>query len=70
MSSTGKNGLEELPVDKEKIDVPLEEFHSRDDDAPPALSAEDERRLWRKVDLRLMPILSVMYLLSFMDRGG
>lgn len=36
---------------------------------PPALSKEEERKLWRKIDLRLMPILCVMYLMSFMDRG-
>ncbi|KAJ7733611.1 MFS general substrate transporter [Mycena olivaceomarginata] len=37
---------------------------------PPSLSDEEERKLWRKVDLRLMPILSLMYLLSFLDRGN
>lgn len=37
---------------------------------PPTLSAEEEKMLWRKIDLRLMPILSLMYLFSFMDRGG
>ncbi|KAJ3880395.1 hypothetical protein F5051DRAFT_437916 [Lentinula edodes] len=37
---------------------------------PPVLSEEDERKLWRKIDLRLMPILCVMYLMSFMDRGN
>nr|GAT49245.1 predicted protein [Mycena chlorophos] len=36
---------------------------------PPTFSPEEERRLWAKVDLRLMPILSIMYLFSFMDRG-
>ncbi|KAJ7693398.1 MFS general substrate transporter [Mycena rosella] len=36
---------------------------------PPSLTAEEERKLWRKIDLRLMPILSLMYLLSFLDRG-
>lgn len=36
---------------------------------PPQLTAEEERRLWRKVDLRLLPILSLMYLCSFLDRG-
>ncbi|KAJ3808874.1 hypothetical protein F5876DRAFT_16688, partial [Lentinula aff. lateritia] len=36
---------------------------------PPVLSEEDERKLWRKIDLRLMPILCVMYLMSFTDRG-
>ncbi|KAJ3861159.1 hypothetical protein EV359DRAFT_66717 [Lentinula novae-zelandiae] len=35
---------------------------------PLVLSEEDERKLWRKIDLRLMPILCVMYLMSFMDR--
>lgn len=37
---------------------------------PPELSPEQERALWRKIDLRLMPMLSVMYLMSFLDRGG
>ncbi|KAJ3848511.1 hypothetical protein EV368DRAFT_86536 [Lentinula lateritia] len=37
---------------------------------PPVLSEEDERKLWRKIDLRLMPILCVMYLMSFTDRGN
>ncbi|KAJ7497702.1 MFS general substrate transporter [Mycena latifolia] len=37
---------------------------------PPSLTAEEERKLWRKIDLRLMPILSLMYLLSFLDRGN
>ena len=36
---------------------------------PPALSKEEERKLWLKIDFRLMPILCVMYLMSFMDRG-
>ncbi|KAJ7759295.1 MFS general substrate transporter [Mycena olivaceomarginata] len=35
-----------------------------------ALTAEEERKLWRKIDLRLMPILSLMYLASFIDRSN
>lgn len=31
---------------------------------------KQESRLWRKVDLRLMPMIALMYLLSFMDRGN
>ncbi|KAI5984054.1 major facilitator superfamily domain-containing protein [Pisolithus albus] len=31
---------------------------------------ERERKLWRKIDLRLVPIISSMYLFSFMDRGN
>ena len=30
---------------------------------------EQERRLWQKIDFRLIPILSLMYLFSFVDRG-
>lgn len=37
---------------------------------PPTLTPEQERKLWRKVDLRLMPILALMYLFSFLDRGA
>ncbi|KIM36238.1 hypothetical protein M413DRAFT_31834 [Hebeloma cylindrosporum] len=37
---------------------------------PPTLTSEQEAKLWRKVDLRLMPILALMYLLSFLDRGN
>ena len=37
---------------------------------PPQLTAEEEKRLWNKIDLRLMPILSLMYLCSFLDRGN
>ncbi|KAL4067488.1 major facilitator superfamily domain-containing protein [Scleroderma yunnanense] len=31
---------------------------------------EQARKLWRKIDLRLMPIMSLMYFFSFMDRGN
>ncbi|TFY51077.1 hypothetical protein EVJ58_g10754 [Rhodofomes roseus] len=37
---------------------------------PPILTPEQERKLWRKVDLRILPILTIMYLCSFMDRGN
>jgi len=33
------------------------------------LSPEKERKLWRKIDIHLLPIISLMYLFSFMDRG-
>jgi len=36
---------------------------------PLQLTPEQEQRLWRKIDMRLLPILSLMYLLSFSDRG-
>ena len=37
---------------------------------PPKLTPEQERKLYRKVDLWLMPILTLMYLFSFLDRGN
>ncbi|KAI5118655.1 hypothetical protein M0805_002575 [Coniferiporia weirii] len=37
---------------------------------PPTLSPEQEKNLYRKIDYRLMPILSLMYLCSFLDRGN
>ncbi|KAF9234650.1 MFS general substrate transporter [Melanogaster broomeanus] len=57
---------------KQPSDTQLENAGIVDDgpDARPMLTPEQEKRLWRKVDLRLMPILSLMYLLSFMDRGN
>jgi len=36
---------------------------------PPQLSEAEEKKLWRKVDLRLLPILTLLYLVSFMDKG-
>lgn len=35
----------------------------------PVLSPDEQRRLWRKVDKRILPILSVMYLCFYLDRG-
>ncbi|KAK7685745.1 hypothetical protein QCA50_011091 [Cerrena zonata] len=37
---------------------------------PPKLTPEEEKKLWRKIDMRLMPILTLMYLFSFLDRGN
>ena len=36
---------------------------------PPQLSEAEEKKLWRKIDLWLLPILTLLYLLSFIDRG-
>ncbi|RDX52245.1 MFS general substrate transporter [Lentinus brumalis] len=34
------------------------------------LTRKEQKQLWRKVDLRLMPIVMVMYLCSFLDRAN
>ncbi|KAF8632835.1 hypothetical protein AX15_001665 [Amanita polypyramis BW_CC] len=36
----------------------------------PQLTPEQERKVWRKIDLRLLPILTLMYLVAFLDRGN
>jgi hypothetical protein len=35
---------------------------------PPQLTLEEQEKLWSKLDMRLLPILSLMYLMSYMDR--
>ncbi|KAI0356822.1 MFS general substrate transporter [Trametes cingulata] len=37
---------------------------------PVVFSAEEEARVWRKIDMRLLPVITVMYLMSFVDRGN
>jgi len=34
---------------------------------PPQLTPEQEQKLWRKIDMRLLPILSLMYLLLWIE---
>ena len=58
-------------TDKEAISVVV------DDVSQPPLyhpdvdtSTIDERRLLRKIDLRVVPWLAVLYLLNFLDRGN
>lgn len=36
---------------------------------PPQLTPEEERKLYRRIDWRIMPIVTLMYLFSFLDRG-
>ncbi|KAG2336264.1 hypothetical protein BDR05DRAFT_836487, partial [Suillus weaverae] len=36
----------------------------------PVLTPEQEKKLWRKIDMRIMPMLSLMYLLAFLDRSN
>ncbi|KAF9523178.1 MFS general substrate transporter [Crepidotus variabilis] len=60
--------------DTEKTQIAASSLNSQLDppsiDSPPQLTAEQEQKLYRKIDLRLMPILSLMYLFSFLDRGN
>jgi hypothetical protein len=38
--------------------------------AATSFSDIDEKRILRKMDLKLLPILTVLYLMSFLDRGN
>ncbi|KAH9919551.1 MFS general substrate transporter [Fomitopsis serialis] len=37
---------------------------------PPALTPQQQQRLWRKVDTKLLPILTLMFLCAYMDRAN
>lgn len=68
--SASDHSIEEKKHDEviETVSLPI----GKDEDtlpAPPKLTAEQEKRLYRKIDLWLMPILTLMYLASFLDRG-
>ncbi|KAH0825879.1 hypothetical protein J3R83DRAFT_7749 [Lanmaoa asiatica] len=59
MSITPENDRKGSPFYKRMFKAQIQRVHFTEDDAPRAFSPEDEKRLWRKVDLRLMPILSL-----------
>ena len=68
-----KASIEKVPSEVEATSLKSQKFAYGGDDTlppPPTLSAAEERALWRKVDMRLMPILTIMYLCSFLDRGN
>lgn len=46
------------------------EKQSHDAHSPPEFTPEMEKRVLRKMDLRLIPMLSLLYLLAFLDRGN
>lgn len=56
-----------VPVDEVKVE------HAYGDAGPdgvvPVVSAEVERRLLRKLDIRIVPMVMWIYLMNFMDRG-
>ncbi|KAF7794669.1 hypothetical protein EIP86_005807 [Pleurotus ostreatoroseus] len=45
-------------------------YTSRPQGPPVLLSTEEEKRVYREIDLRLIPIMTLLQLLSFMDRGA
>lgn len=50
--------------------MPTKSSASLDDYNPPNTSAIDPKKTLRKMDLHLIPMLALLYLLSFLDRGN
>ncbi|KAI9041318.1 MFS general substrate transporter [Aspergillus affinis] len=50
-----------------KVDISSAQVENAED-APPSFSPEEEKALVRKIDLYLLPMIWIMYLLSYMDR--
>ena len=57
-------------TEEDKCKAAVEVMMEDRDPVPPVLSEEEERRLWRKIDWHIMPIVTVMYLCSFVDRSN
>lgn len=53
----------------QKQEVQCDEEHAKYSECSANLTATQQNRIWRRVDLRLIPIITIMYLLAFMDRG-
>ncbi|KAJ3006071.1 hypothetical protein NUW54_g4072 [Trametes sanguinea] len=68
-SSVEKGSIEIL---EEVIPEPsVETYDGRDElPPPPTLTEAEERRIWRKIDVRLLPMLTVMYLVASLDRSN
>lgn len=56
-----------VDLDKEKKDICSKEIENAGPDAP-FYAPEEEKALVRKIDLVLLPMVWIMYLLSYMDR--
>ncbi|OSC99284.1 MFS general substrate transporter [Trametes coccinea BRFM310] len=54
----------------EVLPVSSNDLHDASLLPPPILTLEEERRLWRKIDMRLVPIAVTLYLFSNLDRGN
>ncbi|KIK93186.1 hypothetical protein PAXRUDRAFT_829222 [Paxillus rubicundulus Ve08.2h10] len=69
--SLGSNAASDgsAPQDEEKVIIRGNEEQG-EDSVTPTLTTEQETKLWRRIDMRLIPIIAAMYLLSFTDRGN
>lgn len=69
IGDSGSIDLDGKQVDCEAIENATVNGIMNNGEVPPKLTPEQERKVYHKVDMRLMPILTLMYLASFLDRG-
>lgn len=75
MGMEGKQSESTIEVDKAGTQINTLGVHSSTSHDPNWTGADvnfsgvDEAKVLRKMDLRLIPVLALLYLLSFLDRG-
>jgi hypothetical protein len=62
-ASLGRHSKDELV---QRVDLEMTEENASQE----PFTQLDEKKILRKMDLRLLPILTVLYLMSFLDRGN
>lgn len=75
MSAIDKMDLKTIDNDAYSAYVKTQQDNSRDSDTAiensmPRIDSTESKRILRKVDLRVIPILAILYFLSFLDRGN
>lgn len=74
MPGSTDTSLEGKPSDYQSEDTRIyDEKHPDRESAaasPPAFDGVDQAAVLRKMDLQLIPMLSLLYLLAFLDRGN
>lgn len=68
---TQSQGMERQEETKRERDVgPPMGYDDGDRNEVPILEEKMERTLVRKIDLNILPVVVLLYLFSFLDRGG
>ena len=65
-----KGDTTERYEDESKIPHDFGDEHALDETHQPRYNDEEVRRIRRKVDWRVLPLLTFLYLISFVDRGN
>ena len=65
-----KYAMTEATTHEEKIVIKHEDESGLDAEHQPRYNDEEVRRIRRKIDWRVLPLLTFLYLISFVDRGN